>query len=54
MKWTILAPLQWLLAMVAVGLGTGLDIDRALELAAGCGASCLTGKGPYGNQLTLA
>jgi ribokinase len=41
-------------AGLAFGLGTGLDIDRALELAAKCGAWCLTGKGPYGNQLTLA
>ena len=40
-------------AGLAFGLGTGLDIDGALELAARCGASCLTGKGPYGNQLTL-
>ncbi len=41
-------------AGLTFGLGTGLPIDRALELAARCGAYCLTGKGPYGNQLTLA
>jgi ribokinase len=41
-------------AGLAFGLGSGLDIDGALELAARCGAYCLTGKGPYGNQLTLA
>jgi ribokinase len=41
-------------AGLTFGLGTGLDIEGALELAARCGASCLAGKGPYGNQLTLA
>ena len=41
-------------AGLTYGLGTGLDIDQALALAARCGAACLTGKGPYGNQLTLA
>ena len=29
------------------------DLDAALELAARCGAWCLTGRGPYGNQLRL-
>jgi len=33
-------------------LGTGWDVDRALELAARCGASCATGRGPYERQLT--
>ena len=41
-------------AGLTFGLASGLDIDGALELAARCGAYCLTGKGPYGNQLTLA
>jgi ribokinase len=40
-------------AGLTYGLGSGLGIDEALELAARCGAYCLTGKGPYGNQLTL-
>ena len=33
------------------GLGAGLDVSEALELAARCGAACLTGKGPYAGQL---
>jgi ribokinase len=33
------------------GLGGGLALDRALEVAARCGAACLTGKGPYAAQL---
>jgi ribokinase len=41
-------------AGLTFGLGAGLGITGALELAARCGASCLTGKGPYGNQYTLA
>lgn len=36
------------------GLATGLDADDAVELAARCGAACLTGHGPYGHQLTAA
>jgi ribokinase len=40
-------------AALAYGLGSGLSLDAALELAARCGATCLTGRGPYGNQLTL-
>lgn len=36
------------------GLGAGLDIDAALALGARCGATCLTGRGPYGRQLTAA
>ena len=35
------------------GLGAGLDVPDALELAARCGAACLTGKGPYGGQLVI-
>jgi ribokinase len=34
------------------GLGAGMGADEALELAARCGAACLTGRGPYGRQLT--
>lgn len=33
------------------GLGAGLGVDRALELAARCGAACLTGRGGYAAQL---
>jgi ribokinase len=33
------------------GLGAGLPLDGALELAARCGAACLSGRGPYGAQL---
>lgn len=36
------------------GLGAGMDLPGALEVAARCGAHCLTGRGPYGAQLTLA
>ena len=30
-----------------------LGVDRAVELAARCGAACMTGHGPYEAQLTL-
>jgi ribokinase len=33
-------------------LGSGLDVEAALELAARCGAANLTGRGPYAGQLT--
>lgn len=36
------------------GLGTGLDIDAALALGARCGATCMTGRGPFGRQLGAA
>jgi ribokinase len=39
-------------AGLAFGLGRGDDIDAALGLAARCGATCMTGRGPYGRQLT--
>ena len=39
-------------AGLAFALGEGRDIDGALELAARCGAVCMTGRGPYGRQLT--
>jgi ribokinase len=38
-------------AGLTYGLALGLDIDRALEWAARCGAVCLTGRGPYERQL---
>jgi ribokinase len=40
-------------AGLTYGLGAGMDMDGALEIAARCGAHCLTGRGPYGAQLTL-
>ena len=41
-------------AALAYGLGAGMALAEAIELAARCGAACLTGRGPYGAQLTLA
>lgn len=41
-------------AGVAFGLGAGYDLGGALEIGARCGAWCLTGRGPYGRQLTAA
>src|SRR3954470_21225013 len=41
-------------AGLAYALGEGRDIDAALELGARCGATCMTGRGPYGRQLTRA
>ena len=41
-------------AGLTFGLGSGLALPAALELAARCGAHCLTGRGPYGAQLTLS
>jgi ribokinase len=38
-------------AGLAFGLGAGYDTDRALSLAAECGAACLAGDGPYGYPL---
>lgn len=40
-------------AGLTFGLGCGLAITEAVALAARCGAHCLTGRGPYGNQLTV-
>jgi len=34
------------------GLGSGMELAQALELASCCGAACLAGRGPYGNQLS--
>jgi len=39
-------------AGLTFALGTGMEIEEALALAARCGAWCAAGKGPYGNQLT--
>jgi ribokinase len=41
-------------AGLTYGLGAGLAVPAALELAARCGAMCLTGRGPYERQLRLA
>jgi ribokinase len=38
-------------AGVTYGLGAEMPIDEALDLAARCGAACLTGRGPYSGQL---
>jgi ribokinase len=40
-------------AGLTYGLGAGWDIEKAVELAARCGAACMTGSGPYEGQLTL-
>ena len=40
-------------AGLTYGLGAGYEIDKAVELAARCGAACMTGHGPYEGQLTL-
>lgn len=41
-------------AGLTYGLGAGMGIDDAVALGARCGAACLTGRGPYAAQLTLA
>jgi ribokinase len=41
-------------AGLTFGLGSGMDIDAALELAARCGAGVLTAPGPYAGQPTAA
>jgi ribokinase len=38
-------------AGLTYGLGVGMSIADALQLAARCGATCLTGRGPYERQL---
>jgi ribokinase len=40
-------------AGLTYGLGAGWTPERAVELAARCGAACLTGRGPYEGQLRL-
>ena len=39
-------------AGLCFGLAQGLDPEAAVALAARAGATCLTGRGPYGRQLT--
>jgi ribokinase len=39
-------------AGLTFALGAGMALEEALELAARCGAWCVAGRGPYGNQLT--
>jgi ribokinase len=41
-------------AGLAFGLGEGLSVSDALDLAARCGAWCATGRGPYEGQLSSA
>ena len=38
-------------AGLTFGLAAGMDLDRALAVAARCGATCATGHGPYERQL---
>jgi ribokinase len=40
-------------AGLTFALGAGNDLTDALDLAARCGAACLTGRGPYEGQLRL-
>jgi ribokinase len=40
-------------AGLTYGLGAGWEIAKAVEIAARCGAACMTGSGPYEGQLTL-
>jgi ribokinase len=41
-------------AGLTFGLGSGMEVDEALALAARCGAGVLTGAGPYAGQPTAA
>ncbi|HEX8156017.1 MAG TPA: PfkB family carbohydrate kinase [Solirubrobacteraceae bacterium] len=41
-------------AGLTYGLGAGMQLTDAIELAARCGAACLCGRGPYEGQLELA
>ncbi len=41
-------------AGLAFALGSGLETEAALHLAARCGATCMTGRGPYERQLARA
>lgn len=41
-------------AGLTFALGAGMPVQEALHLAARCGATCLTGHGPYERQLTAA
>lgn len=37
---------------LAFALGSGMDLETSLQLAARCGAACFCGKGPYEGQLS--
>ena len=39
-------------AGLTYALGAGMEPGEAVQLAARCGAACLTGRGPYAGQLT--
>jgi ribokinase len=39
-------------AGLTFALGSGLEVEKALELASRCGAASITGRGPYEAQLT--
>ena len=41
-------------AGLTYALGAGMPIAEAVELAARCGAACMTGRGPYAGQLRLS
>jgi len=41
-------------AGLAFALGSGMETERAVSLAAKCGAWCAAGRGPYGNQLSAS
>ena len=41
-------------AGLTFGLAAGMELPEAVELAARCGAACLSGRGPYSAQLELA
>jgi ribokinase len=41
-------------AGLTFGLGAGMPLQRALAVAARCGAGNLTGRGPYAGQPTAA
>ena len=41
-------------AGLTFALGAGMDTRSALSLAARCGAWCVAGRGPYGNQLSAS
>ena len=41
-------------AGLTFALGVGMDARTALALAARCGAWCVAGRGPYGNQLSAS
>jgi ribokinase len=42
------------MAGLTFALGSGLEVEAAMSLAARCGAWVVAGRGPYGNQLTAA